>query len=54
MLPERLMKICTLDPRVKRLAFSVYVKMDKATGKIIGESRIEKNIIKSRFKLAYE
>ena len=53
MLPEKLMKVCTLNPNVKRLAFSIYVKMNKETGEVIGESRVEKNILTSRFKLAY-
>lgn len=52
MLTPELMKISSLNPNVQRLAFSIYVRMN-LSGDMIGESRIEKNIIKSRFKLSY-
>ena len=52
MLPAHLVSICSLNPNVKRLAFSVFVKMNDQ-GEILG-SKIEKNVIMSRFKLAYE
>lgn len=52
MLNKNLVKVCSLDPGVERLAFTVWVTMD-ADGNLIGESRVEKSIIKSRFKLSY-
>lgn len=53
MLPSYLVEICSLNPGLKRQAFSIYVRMN-GKGEMIGESRVEKNIIMSRFKLAYE
>lgn len=53
MLTPELMKIASLNPNVERLAFSIYVKMN-FKGEIIEPSRVEKNVIKSRFKLSYE
>jgi len=53
MLNRNLVKVCSLDPGVDRLAFTIWVNMD-LDGNIIGESHIEKNIINSRFKLSYE
>ncbi len=53
MLTPELVKIASLNPNVERLAFSVYVRMN-LEGDIVGESRVEKNVIKSRFKLSYE
>jgi exoribonuclease R len=52
MLTHDLMKINSLNPNVDRLAFSIFLKMN-FKGEILGESRIEKNIINSRFKLSY-
>jgi exoribonuclease R len=53
MLPRQLLKICSLDEGEERLAFSIFVVMSRS-GQVIGESRIEKNILKSRFKLSYD
>lgn len=53
MLPAGLVGVCSLDPGVERLAFTVWVVID-INGNVIGEGRLEKNIIKSRFKLSYE
>lgn len=39
MLNRNLVKVCSLDPGVERLAFTVWVKMD-GNGDVIGESRI--------------
>lgn len=52
MLPSNLVNICSLNPNVERLAFTIFVIMN-TDGDIL-KSRIEKNVIKSRFKLAYE
>ena len=52
MLERQLVKICSLDPGVERLAFTVWVNMD-LEGNVVGETRLEKNVIKSRFKLNY-
>jgi len=41
-----------LNPNVKRLAFSVFVRMNES-GEIL-ESRLEKNVVMSRYKLSYE
>lgn len=52
MLESHLVKICSIDPGVERLAFTVWVKMD-LDGNVIDEGRLEKNIVTSRFKLSY-
>ena len=52
MLNRNLVKACSLDPGVERLAFTIWVQMD-LQGNLIGESRIEKSVIKSRYKLSY-
>lgn len=39
MLNRNLVKICSLDPNVERLAFTVWVMMD-IDGNIIGESKL--------------
>ena len=46
------MKICSLDPNVERLCFTIWVTMDRE-GRVVEESRIEKHIMESRFKLSY-
>ena len=53
MLPTKLMKICSLDPDVDRLAFSIYVEMNMK-GEVIGKTIFEKSLIKSRYKLSYD
>jgi exoribonuclease R len=52
MLNRNMVKVCSLDPGVERLAFSIWVVMD-LEGNVVGESVVEKSIIKSRFKLSY-
>lgn len=52
MLNKNLVKVCSLDPGVERLAFTVWVFIDRE-GNIIGQSTVEKSIIKSRYKLSY-
>lgn len=39
MLPRELVSVCSLDPGVDRLAFSIFVKMD-IEGNIISKSRL--------------
>lgn len=39
MLNRNLVKVCSLDPGVERLAFTVWVTMD-GEGNLIGESRV--------------
>lgn len=53
MLPSEMMKICSLDPLVERLAFTIYTQMNMK-GEIVGETSFEKSIIKSRYKLSYD
>lgn len=53
MLPKHILKVCSLDPEVDRLAFTIYVEMNVA-GEVIGECRIEKSIIQSRYKFSYD
>lgn len=53
MLPANLVQACSLNPGQLRQAFSIFVRMNDK-GEILGESRLEKNILTSRFKLAYE
>jgi exoribonuclease R len=53
MLESHLVKVCSLDPGLYRLAFTVWVTMD-LEGNVIGEGKLSKNIVQSRFKLSYE
>lgn len=53
MLERHLVKACSLDQGEERLAFTVWVTMDQ-NGNVIGDGRLEKNIVKSRYKLSYE
>ena len=52
MLTRDFVKICSLDSGVERLCFTIWVTID-AQGSILEESRIEKHVMKSRFKLSY-
>ncbi len=54
MLPRLLSEeLCSLNPGVERLAFSVVWKMNE-NAEILGEPWFRKSIIKSRCKLSYE
>jgi VacB/RNase II family 3'-5' exoribonuclease len=54
MLPRTLCEeLCSLNPHVDRLAFSVFWILD-SNGDVIGEPRFTKSVIRSCIKLAYE
>jgi len=53
MLERHLVKACSLDQGEDRLSFTIWVTMD-LEGNVIGDGRLEKNIVRSRYKLSYE
>lgn len=55
MLPRLLCEnLCSLNPGVERLAFSIFFKLDNDGDLLPEEPKIAKSIIKSKYKLAYE
>jgi exoribonuclease R len=53
MLESHLVKMCSLDQGEDRLSFTVWATMN-LDGDVIGDGRLEKHIVRSRYKLSYE